>query len=83
MNYTFYSKEAPRVTVVGNYINGRLNIAAAKCSKKDQFVRKIGRAIASGRLLKNKLQVSINLPTCDIVTFLNYAKEISTNYKEV
>lgn len=56
MIYIFYSKvekNQPRVTVAGFVKDNVLYTAVARCSKKDQFVRKIGRAIATGRLRKH------------------------------
>lgn len=43
-----------RVTVAGEYADGMLFLSAARCSRKDQFRRKIGRLIAGGRLNKGQ-----------------------------
>lgn len=52
--YRFYSNPNGngRVTVVGEQNGNIVTLAAARCSKKDQFVKKKGRAIAEGRLAK-------------------------------
>jgi len=55
--YRFYSspESETRVTVVGKRIDDdKFAFAVSKCSKKDAFVRKIGRSIAEGRLNKGK-----------------------------
>lgn len=43
-------KRLVTVTVVGEYQDGQLSVATARCSKKDSFNRKKGRKIAEGRL---------------------------------
>lgn len=56
MIYIFYSKvekNRPRITMAGFVKDNVLYTAVARCSKKDQFVRKIGRSIATGRLQKS------------------------------
>lgn len=77
--YHFYSKPEfnVRVAIVGQYNNGVLKLAASRCSRKDQFVKRKGRAIAEGRLAKNKLCKEITLSECRICDFINIAKELS------
>ena len=77
--YRFYSRpDRPnRVSVVGQYDSGQLKIAVSRCSGKDAFVRKRGRAIAESRLIKGMLYRKINLPMCDIKTFVEVAKGIA------
>ena len=82
--YHFYSKPSQkgsneRVSVVGEHKNGMLQIAAARCSAKDQFSRKTGRAIAKARLEDNKTYVSIPVEKCDISLFLLVAQGVSQN----
>lgn len=48
--HTPYNKGFFRYTVAGVSVDGVLYLAIAKCSKKDEFSRKIGRKITSGRL---------------------------------
>ena len=75
--YRFYSNSKKnRVTVVGACNNGYLKIATARCSNKDQFVRRKGRAIAEGRLLKGKLFTSIPMvgDVCSTEIFIEHAK---------
>lgn len=82
--YHFYSKPSKkgsneRVSVVGKHDNGMLQIAAARCSAKDQFSRKTGRAIAEKRLEENKTYITIPVETCDISLFLIVAQGVSQN----
>lgn len=52
---TIHSKhDANRVTVVGDVVDGHLKLSAARCGKKDRFVRKVGNLIATGRFNKGK-----------------------------
>jgi hypothetical protein len=73
-------KKAPRVTVVGEFKDGVLNLAVSRCSEKDNFSRKIGRVIAIGRLQSGKIYTSISMKECDIKAFLSVA---STAIEEV
>lgn len=78
--YRFHSKTTDkcRVTVVGAYNNGYLNLAVARCSKKDQFNKKLGNIIAEGRLLKGKLHSSVKITDEQgIFGFLKHAKVVS------
>jgi len=97
MLYVFHSPFVPfentRVTVVANYNEGILRIAVARNGKKDNFCRKTGRLIAVGRLLKDKLFVS--LPIIDgmsneifirtaslVARFVDYTKKTQLTEKE-
>lgn len=75
--YRFYSspEQEVRVSVVGEFKNGILGLAVARCSKKDSFIRKKGRAIAEGRLNKGKLYKAIFMEECDSPTFVEEAKK--------
>lgn len=66
-----------RITVVGKHENGKLSLAVARCSKKDCFVKKTGRAIAEGRLAKGKTFVTIPMDECDIPCFVYNAKLVA------
>lgn len=76
--YRFYSKsttEQPnRVTVVGTHENNELKIAVSRCSIKDRFIKKKGKAMAEGRLAKGKLFDIINTSDCDSHRFVEIAK---------
>jgi len=78
--YRFYSNPqegTERVSVVGEHSEGVLKIAVSKCSKKDNFYRKKGRAIAEGRLNKGKLFTTINATSMNVKTFVEIAKKVS------
>lgn len=82
--YNFYSKPIKkgsneRVSVVGQHNDGMLQIAAARCSAKDQFSRKTGRAIAEKRLEEKKTYITIPVEKCDISLFLLVAQGVSQN----
>lgn len=74
--YRYYSKpiQNHRVTVVGEHQGGVLKLASACCSNKDQFIKKKGRAIAEGRLHKNKLFDTVETESCDIKLFVALAE---------
>ena len=74
----FYSNpqtNSTRVVVVGTHSEGMLNIAVARCSKKDNFIKKKGRMIAEGRLLKGKFFKTIPLETLSTTEFIRIAQE--------
>lgn len=78
--YRFYSSpnQGVRVSVVGDYTEGGyLEIAVARCSSKDPFVRKKGRLIAEGRLRKGRLHSVHSLPRCTSEDFVRIAKEVA------
>ena len=77
--YRFYSKptSGTRVTVVGEHKDGMLNLATAVCSRKDNFVKRKGRAIAEGRFSKGKYTKSIPMNKCDGKEFVKQASVIS------
>jgi hypothetical protein len=83
--YRFYSspESQNRVTVVGVVENDVLKIAVAICSKKDRFVRKIGRSIAEGRLKKGiyyeTCPLTAPVPTKD---FIDIAQRIANEVVE-
>jgi hypothetical protein len=69
---TYVPKQA-RVTVVGKYDKGELHLAVARCSDKDNFSKKIGRRIATGRLESGKLYTSVATNKQDVDTFVRLA----------
>lgn len=68
-----------RVTVVGVLKeNNEMSIGVSRCSKKDQFIRKLGRNIATGRALKNPMVVIDFQPKPNQgELFIEHAKEIA------
>jgi len=54
-------KEGNKFTVAYSLENSILTIGLAICSHKDQFCKKIGRAIAGGRMIKNPLSTETYL----------------------
>ena len=76
--YRFYSEpnQPVRVTVVGLFADGRLYTAVSRCSTKDNFIRKKGRMIAEGRLVKGKIYKSFEMSTCTSAEFVAVAKSI-------
>lgn len=87
--FRFYSNpiNGTRVAIVGIHSEGVLKLAAARCSKRDEFRRAKGRAIAEGRLQKNKLYSSTELSIIDVNTFVRIAEvaaiDIANNPKRV
>lgn len=77
--YRYYSNpiNGHRVTVVGEFKDGVLSLATSCCSKKDQFMRKKGRAIAEGRLAKSKLADKVEMDSCSIKDFIDLAQATS------
>ena len=86
---TIHSKhESNRVTVVGDVVDGHLRLSAARCSKKDSFVRKVGNLIATGRFNKGKycriVPVGTAFTTKDFIEIAStFADEIHENAKLV
>lgn len=80
--FRFYSKpdtfDGTRVSVIGHLDDlGNLRIATARCSKKDQFVRRKGRFIAEGRLAKGRLYTMLTKPNCTTEDFIDLATKIA------
>ncbi len=69
----------PRITVVGEHKDGILKMAAARCSLKDRFVRKVGREIAEDRLKQGKHVLEVKTRKCDSEIFHNYANVLMEN----
>jgi hypothetical protein len=78
MTFRFYSNpnNTQRVAIVGKHENGILKLAVSLCNKKDNFMKKKGRAIAEGRLNKNKLYKSITMNECSGNRFVEEATNI-------
>lgn len=64
ITHRFYSNPTlgHRMSIVGEFKDETLKIAIAVTNKNEVFVRKIGRAIAEGRLLKGKLHSTMSFP---------------------
>ena len=82
MSYVFYSNHAghhtPRATVVGELVDGVLQLAVSRCSAKDAFVKKRGRGIALGRLKKGRIFRQVAMPEgCSSKEFVAVATEVS------
>ena len=71
-----FEKPLPRISIVGEHKDGKLKIAAARCSLKDRFVRKVGRDIAEKRLREGKYLIEVNIPTCSSDLFHDFAQTI-------
>lgn len=74
----YYSPEMDgiRVAIAGFFNDkGELHLAVARCSKKDIFTRKKGRALAEGRLIKgDTFRVIQKITSPGINIFVLYAK---------
>lgn len=71
-----------RVTVVGDYTDGVLKVAASRCSPEDHFARKIGRDIALDRLNKDKLITSIETGDMSNNKFISIANAVADSVIE-
>lgn len=80
--FVFHSKHSRnRVTVVGEQKDGRFVFAAARTSDKDNFSRKRGIKIASGRIEKGHY-ISSTTEGVDIKTFINAASAIADSVNQ-
>ena len=70
-------KNGVRVTIAGIYNNGVLVLSAARCSHKDQFNKKIGRKIASGRMYNDQIVLIKKIENFVIKNFIKEASSIS------
>jgi len=71
------NKEERRVTIAGVVVDNVLFFGKSECSPKDQFTKKKGRAIASGRALKHPMnKVEINDSHVIGKIFVEVAKEL-------
>lgn len=64
-----------RITIAGVHSDGVLKLAVSRCSKKDRYVKKIGREKAEKRLSIGLLYDQIELKECDAKTFVEFAKK--------
>ena len=71
------NKEQRRVTIAGVIVDNILFFGKSECSPKDNFTKKKGRAIASGRALKHPMnRVEINDSHVIGKIFVEVAKEL-------
>jgi hypothetical protein len=64
--YETAKKSKRRLSIAAFISENQLCIGVAQCSKKDQFNKKIGRAIAEGRALKHPtIKVQLEKPIID------------------
>jgi hypothetical protein len=86
MIFRFYSNHTVtnRVTVVGEFDGDLLKISVARCSNKDQFRKKKGRAIAENRLRGGYLHDTIRVSEEEknLQTFLKEAVKVEKVYRE-
>lgn len=79
--FRFYSKPTEtngvRVAVVAEHSEGVLKVAIARCSTKDHYDKRVGRALAEKRLTENELYASIPIQVCDVKTFVLFAKGVA------
>ena len=76
--YRFYSKTGgPRVALLGFHENGKLKIAAARCSEKDAFCKKKGIEQAQKRADKKKFVFEGDFEEMDGKTFVKVASIVS------
>lgn len=83
MNKPFIFHSSPenlsgvRVTVVGNYVDGVLNLSVARCSAKDPFIKKVGRDIAIDRLSVGKYIYSLKSNEITVNRFAGAARAVA------
>ena len=79
--FIFYSSPdndfGVRVTVVGDYADGVLNFAVARCSQADIFVRKTGREKAIERLKNGEFVTSLKSETMTFKRFFGAASAVA------
>ncbi len=69
----------PRITVVGEYHDGLLKFAVARCSLKDRFVRKTGRLIAMERIVNGDVFLVLKTRNPNSEIFHEYANVITNH----
>lgn len=74
---TWYHEPRPVVTVVGIHEVGILKLAAARCSEKDQFEKKVGRELAEKRLSEGKHVAHVFIDECRVKDFIKYAEAVT------
>lgn len=84
MLFRFYSKPHNSkgnvvvcVVATQNAGNDILNVAVARCSEKDQFVKKTGRELAEKRLNANELYCKYRVQNCKGKEFIKIAQQVA------
>lgn len=69
----------PRVTVAGKIEDNKLKLAVARCSEKDQFIKKVGRELSIERLNNNQLISEVDVTGIEKINglFVDLAREIA------
>jgi hypothetical protein len=83
--FRFYSRPPltkSRVSVVADIREDLYHIAVSRCSAKDQFLKKKGRAIAEGRLAKGKVYATHPVKTGKTGEFIAIAKQVAMEVDE-
>lgn len=81
--FRYYSKGKNRCAIVAQQKGDKLVFAASRCSDKDPFNRKIGRAIAEGRLQTGRIIAEVPCEKDSLVkTFVNTAKLLAVKLVE-
>lgn len=86
MSKEYYIRTTPvkgekRTTICGVLVGNKLHIGISTCSTKDVFVKKIGRAIAKGRALKNpEVEYTLSKNEIPIEVFIKEAKSLCTDF---
>lgn len=78
--YYYHSKPEEgtnRITVAGQWNNGILDLAIAKCSKRDQFKKEMGRTISQSRLFKGKIYKSVLVDQFTGKVFVEAARAVA------
>ena len=81
--FIFYShpNNSKRTTVVGQQNGDKFQIAVAMTSNKDNFIKSLGREIASGRLKAGKIYKEIPTIITRSEDFIQIAEEIVVEVK--
>lgn len=64
-----------RISYAGRYEDGLLEVAAARCSDKDEFSKKKARWILDGRLALDKLLAVREIAECKTEDFIKVCQE--------
>jgi len=89
-NFTLYNhckdKQGRRFTVAAvvedGLLNAKVSLGIARCSSKDNFNKKIGRAIAEGRATKRPIEISKVSKTDAFVEAKNFMYETCNKIAE-
>ena len=83
--YNFYSSKdsTNRLSFAARHQNGVLEVAVARCSNKEHFVKRRGRAKAEGRLNGGKLFLTKKMEECSpkefVETIAPFIEQIEQN----